>query len=113
AVAFVPAQHALPWLALAAPRGGSLAPLLLTMPLEIRAVGPMRAGAALGLLMLVGQLGGFVLPIAIGFVKDGPLGFSGAMILLAIVHASVLVPLARLPETGASPAAVRAKKAVA
>jgi nitrate/nitrite transporter NarK len=86
------------------------------MPLEIRTVGPTKVGAALGLLMLVGQLGGFVLPIAVGVVKDGPMGFGGAMLLLAVVHGAVLIPLFRLPETGpagAAPAAMRTATAVA
>jgi nitrate/nitrite transporter NarK len=116
AIAFVQPEHALPFLAIGALGGGAFAPLLLAMPLEIRTVGPTKVGAALGLLMLVGQLGGFVLPIAVGVVKDGPMGFGGAMLLLAVVHGAVLIPLFRLPETGpagAAPAAMRTATAVA
>ncbi|MDQ3030964.1 MAG: MFS transporter [Myxococcota bacterium] len=99
-LAFAPPEATIVWLAIAALGGGSFAPLLLAMPLEIRGVGVERAGAALGLLMLVGQLGGFVLPIVVGFIKDGPAGFGGAMLALALVHGAILIPALRLPETG-------------
>ena len=39
-------------LGLSALGGGAFAPLLLVLPLQIEGVGPARAGAALGLLMI-------------------------------------------------------------
>ncbi len=86
-------------LAIAALGGGCFAPLLLALPLEIEGVGPSRAGAALGLLMLVGQIGGFLLPVLTGmFAEHG--GFAGALGLLAVVHGLVVLPALGLVETG-------------
>ena len=78
-------------LAIAAVGGGSFAPLLLTAPLEIPSVGPAKAGAALGLLMLVGQVGGFLLPVLSGAMADR-LGAAAALAFLAVAHLLVLVP---------------------
>lgn len=89
-----------PWfLAIAAIGGGCFAPLLLTTPLEMRGVGPARAGAALGLLMLVGQIGGFVLPIAAGTILAGS-GLVTALAMLAVAHALIMIPALGLHETG-------------
>jgi NNP family nitrate/nitrite transporter-like MFS transporter len=114
-LAVAPRELVLPLLVVAALGGGTFAPLLLAMPLEIPGIGPARAGAALGLLMLVGQLGGFVLPVLSGLVKDGPLGFAGALGLLALAHAAILLPALRMPETGRAGEnpALRAQPAVA
>lgn len=71
--------------------GGSFAPLLLTAPFELPNVGPARGGAALGLLMLVGQAGGFLLPVVVG-AAAGAGGFAAAMAVLALVHAAILLP---------------------
>ena len=71
--------------------GGSFAPLLLTLPLELPSVGPAKAGAALGLLMLVGQIGGFLLPIVSGAMAQAS-GPSAALAGLAVVHLLVVVP---------------------
>lgn len=86
-------------LAVAALGGGCFAPLVLTLPLEIKAVGPARAGAALGLLMLVGQVGGFLLPVMSGQLAHH-LGFGAALAALALVHAAILIPARGLEETG-------------
>lgn len=84
--------HALAWLALAALGGGAVAPLLLTAPLEMPAIGLARAGAAVGFLTLVGQLGGFLLPIASGALAETSGGFSAALAGLALVHLAIVVP---------------------
>lgn len=86
-------------LAIAAIGGGCFAPLLLALPLELPGVGVSRAGAALGLLLLVGQFGGFLLPVATGAVA-GTGGFSAALGLLALVHLLIVVPGFGLLETG-------------
>lgn len=98
-VAFAaPAQKPL-FLAIAAIGGGSFAPLLLTMPFEIPEVGAARGGAALGLLMMVGQVGGFLLPVLVGATAEAA-GFRAAILTLAMIHAFILVPAFGLHETG-------------
>ncbi len=84
------------FLALAAIGGGSFAPLLMTMPLELPGVGLPKAGAALGLLMLVGQIGGFLLPTLSGVMAEA-FGSPAAIAFLAVVHLAVLVPALGLP----------------
>lgn len=79
------------FLVIAAIGGGSFAPLLLTLPLELPGVGPAKAGAALGLLMLVGQAGGFLLPIVSGAMAQAS-GPSTALAGLAVAHLLVVVP---------------------
>lgn len=79
------------FLAIAALGGGSFAPLLLTLPLELPGVGPAKAGAALGLLMLVGQAGGFLLPVLSGAMAQAS-GCPAAVALLAVLHLAVVVP---------------------
>jgi hypothetical protein len=49
--------------------------------------------------MLVGQAGGFLLPIATGFASQHG-GFGAALALLAAVHAFIVVPGLRFSETG-------------
>ncbi|HEY8073022.1 MAG TPA: MFS transporter [Labilithrix sp.] len=79
------------FLAIAAIGGGSFAPLLLTLPLELDGIGPARAGAALGVLMLVGQIGGFLLPVGSGAIAQAA-GSPAALAALAALHLLVVVP---------------------
>jgi NNP family nitrate/nitrite transporter-like MFS transporter len=88
------------FLAIAAIGGGSFAPLLLTLPLELPGVGPAKAGAALGLLMLVGQLGGFLLPVVSGAMAEAA-GSPAALVGLAVAHLLVVVPAIGLSVSGA------------
>ncbi len=85
-------------LPLAALGGGVVAPLLLSLPLELPGVGLQRAGAALGLLMLVGQLGGFLLPVLAG--QAAPHGIAVAIAVLAAAHLLIVVPALAVGETG-------------
>src|SRR6185437_9577063 len=70
AFAFVPGQGGTALLMLAALGGGGVSPLLFQLPLELPGIGPARAGAALGFLMLIGQAGGFLLPTLTGSVAQ-------------------------------------------
>jgi len=79
--------------------GGAFAPILLALPLELPYIGAPRVGAALGLLMLVGQAGGFLLPVVVGVAAQHG-GFSLALAVLSAVHLLILVPALRLSETG-------------
>jgi MFS family permease len=86
--------HAAPFLLpVAALGGGCVAPLLLALPVELPSVGPARAGTVLGLLMLVGQLGGFLLPILAGVAGRH------ALLVLAAAHLLVILPALTLRET--------------
>jgi MFS family permease len=90
-----------PMLMLAALGGGCVSPLLLALPLEIPGVGPARAGAALGLLMLVGQIGGFLLPTLAGAVAQHA-GFTASLAALAMLHLAVVIPALSIRETGSA-----------
>lgn len=98
ALVLLPASFFTPVLLVAALGGGAVAPLLLSMPLEMPGIGPARAGAALGLLMLVGQAGGFLLPALAGSAVELG-GFPAGLALLAAAHAAILIPLRGLRET--------------
>jgi nitrate/nitrite transporter NarK len=95
AAAFMPGKVPF-FLAIAAVGGGSFAPLLLTLPLELPGIGPARAGAALGLLMLVGQAGGFLLPTVSGAMAQA-FGSPAALGMLALAHLLVVLPALGLP----------------
>lgn len=99
ALVVLPASAATPALLVAALGGGAVAPLLFCLPLEIPTVGPSRAGAAMGLLMLVGQAGGFLLPALSGAAVEAG-GFAAGLGLLAVAHLAILVPARGLRETG-------------
>jgi cyanate permease len=84
-------------LAVAALGGGVVAPLLLTLPLELQGIGPTRAGSALGLLMLVGQAGGFLLPVLAGKLQ-AVAGLQASLGLLAVAHLAIVLPAFALAE---------------
>ena len=101
AMALAPAAMTVPLLVVAALGGGCVAPLLFAMPAEIEGVGPARIGAALGLLTLVGQMGGFLLPALAGSAVQAG-GLSSAIGVLAVGHLLLLVPALGLRDTRAS-----------
>lgn len=94
-------ETAIACLIVAALGGGSFAPLLLVMPVELSTVGPARVGAAMGLLMLVGQAGGFLLPLAAGVLADAA-GYSVAIGFIALAHLLIPAVARGLRETGAA-----------
>jgi MFS family permease len=98
AMAVAPASATVPLLVVAALGGGCVAPLLFALPAELDGVGPSRVGAALGLLVLVGQMGGFLLPSLTGLLT-GWAGLSGAIGGLAVVHLLILAPALGMRET--------------
>jgi MFS family permease len=100
AFALVPQTSGAWLLSIAALGGGCVAPLLLSLPLELEGIGPAKAGGALGLLMLVGQLGGFLLPILVGFALSH--GLAAAIGLLAAAHLLIVVPALGVREPGAT-----------
>ncbi|HVO29907.1 MAG TPA: MFS transporter [bacterium] len=96
-MSLLPISSGVAMLMVAALGGGSFAPLLLSLPLELPSVGPARAGAALGLLMLVGQIGGFLLPVATGAAAQHG-GLALACAVLALAHLAILLPANALQE---------------
>jgi len=104
-MALLPSGAALGPLALAALGGGVIAPLVLSLPMELPGIGVARAGGALGLLMLVGQVGGFLFPLLTGAIA-GRWGFAAALGLLAVGHAAIIIPALGLRETGRNRAQV-------
>lgn len=98
-LALQPSGSSLYLLGLMALGGGSFVPLLLALPLELPYVGAPRVGAALGLLMLVGQAGGFLLPVLVGVAAQHG-GFSLALVVLSATHLLILILGLRLAETG-------------
>jgi MFS family permease len=103
AMALAPPSMTVPLLVVAALGGGCVAPLLFALPAELEGVGPARLGAALGLLGLVGQLGGFLLPTLTGTAAQGG-GLPASIGVLAIGHLLLLVPALGLRETRESAA---------
>ncbi len=100
ALALAPPALTIPLLVVAALGGGCVAPLLFALPAEIEGVGPARIGAALGLLTLAGQLGGFALPALTGSATQAG-GLPGALGALGLLHLLLLVPALRMRETAA------------
>ena len=98
AMALAPTSLAVPLLVVAALGGGCVAPLLFHLPAELDGVGPARLGAALGLLTLVGQIGGFLLPTITGSAAQAG-GLPAAIGVLAVGHLLLLVPALGLRET--------------
>lgn len=101
ALALAPASLTIPLLVVAALGGGCVAPLLFAMPAEIEGVGTAHLGAALGLLTLVGQMGGFLLPTLTGSAIQAG-GLPAAIGVLAVVHLLLLVPALGLRDTRGS-----------
>jgi len=79
-------------LGVAAFGGGACAPLLMTYPLQIEGIGIAKAGAAIGLLTLIGQLGGFLLPVLASTLVGDDGHFDRALAALAAVHLAMVVP---------------------
>ena len=98
ALAVAPPSLTVPLLVVAALGGGCVAPLLFALPAELDGVGPVRLGAALGLLTLVGQIGGFLLPTITGSAAQSG-GLPAAIGVLAVAHLLLLAPALGLRET--------------
>jgi MFS transporter, CP family, cyanate transporter len=73
---------------------GGFAPVLLTMPVELDEIGVERAGAAAGLVVLAGQIGGFLLPVIAGAAADKHV--SSALFLLALAHLVMVLPAGKM-----------------
>ena len=98
-VALLPPSATIVCLVVAALGGGAFAPLLMVMPVELPTVGAAKAGAAMGLLMLVGQAGGALIAVGTGAVAAAS-GYDAAMLLLAGLHLAIVGVAQGLRETG-------------
>ena len=106
-LALLPSHPA--WLlGVAAFGGGSFAPLLMTYPLQIEGIGLAKAGAAIGLLTLIGQLGGFLLPVLASTLVGEGGHFDHALAALAVVHLAIVVPALLVARRAPTPIAVGA-----
>lgn len=101
-LALLPAHLAPVCLSVAAIGGGCVAPLLFALPAEIEGVGPERIGAALGLLMLVGQAGGFLLPMLTGALAQAG-AMPAALLGLGVLHLAIAIPASGLKRRASAP----------
>jgi MFS family permease len=101
AMALAPAGLAVPLLVVAALGGGCVAPLLFALPAGLEGVGVAHLGAALGLMTLLGQIGGFLLPTLTGATAQTA-GVPGAIGALAVAHLLILVPALGMRDTAAA-----------
>jgi nitrate/nitrite transporter NarK len=81
--------------------GGLVAPIVATLPLELPYAGAPALGAALGVVLVVGQLGGVLLPLVTAAALQHA-GAEAALTMLAAAHLLILIPAGRLAETGPS-----------
>lgn len=74
---------------------GGLATLVRSLPLEMDGIGAELAGAAVGLVFMFGEIGGFVGPFVIGFLEDLTGSYTPGLVLVGI--AGLLVVAAAVP----------------
>lgn len=78
--------------------------LALLLDMSARIVGPARAGGATGMLMLVGNAGGVVVPLAMQAMRgNAPTFLPAVYLLLAVLAALVLLALATTETAHAPP----------
>ncbi len=63
---------------------GGLSPLIRSIPIELNGIGPRLTAVSIGLIFTVGEVGGFMGPFAIGFLRDVTGAFAPALGSLAI-----------------------------
>jgi cyanate permease len=79
---------------------GAAVPIIMTIPAEMKQVGPALAGTAMGLIFMLGNAGGFVGPVVAGIIMDvtkTPMAAFGFMAAAIIIAGLLAIPL---PETG-------------
>jgi len=74
----------------------AMVPLVLVALMESDAVEPSNTGVAYGLWFAVAEIGGVTGPLVLGRVADTSAGFGGALLLVALVCALMLVPVRRM-----------------
>lgn len=76
-------------------------PIILALPVEL--VPKEQVGAASGLLLSIGYIGGVIGPIVGGRILDITGNLNISLIILAVVSAAMIGVALRLPETGTTP----------
>jgi len=62
---------------------GGLSPLIRAIPTELEGIGTERTGAAVGFIFAVGEIGGFLGPVAVGTLRDLTASFLPGLAVLA------------------------------
>ena len=79
---------------------GTIAPVLMSVPVEMKQIGTALAGTAVGFIFMLGNTGGFVGPVVAGKLMDAAGTPMPGFIFIAsalILSAGVILPL---KETG-------------
>lgn len=79
---------------------GTAVPIVMTVPVEIKQIGPALAGTAMGVVFMIGNTGGFVGPVITGMLLGMSTSVMPAFIFMAVaalVAAFIVMPM---QETG-------------
>ncbi len=63
---------------------GGLAPLIRSVPVELDGIGPSLTATAVGVIFAIGEVGGFLGPVLIGWLRDLTGSFTPGIVLCAI-----------------------------
>jgi cyanate permease len=86
-------------------------PALFTIPMELPGVTPERVGTLVAFVLSTGNLGGFVAPLFVGFVRDATGSYAPGLAVAAVLAFGLAVAGYFIPETAAA-ASRRTKGAV-
>ncbi len=79
---------------------GAAVPIIMTIPAEMKQVGPALAGTAMGLIFMLGNAGGFVGPVIAGIIMDASGSPTPAFMFMGVaIIVGGLLALG-VPETG-------------
>ena len=89
----------------------AILPLLLSLPMLVREIGPVYAGSAGGIITTLQVFGGIVVPT---FIITPLAGLNATLLfgLAAVCYGLILIPALFLPELGARALAAEAKAPV-
>jgi nitrate/nitrite transporter NarK len=63
---------------------GGLSPLIRAVPVELEGIGARLTGTAVGIVFAVGEIGGFLGPVAIGVLRDTMGTFTPGLLVAAL-----------------------------
>jgi len=83
---------------------GTLAPVMMSIPVEMKEIGTGLAGSAIGVIFMIGNTGGFAGPVVAGKLMDVTGSMAGFIFMAAalIVSAIVILPLKETGRKGGS-----------
>lgn len=79
---------------------GTIAPVLMAIPIEIKQVGTALAGTAIGVMFMIGNTGGFIGPVVTGKLMDLTGSFWPGFIFLTVALILAAACILPLEETG-------------